>query len=221
MRGLAPSKRQAKKHVKPRRPFTDAELLAVLSSPDFLAQRKTNPTSYWVILLCVFQICRREESSQLLVKDIGEADEGDQQNLKTGEQSKRRLPIHSSLLALGFLEYVESMKDAGHSRLFPALEKGANGFGDAVGKYFSRLVTSVGLTDPGLVLHSTRHGGITKLHGAGVQTNLVEMLAGHVSQTVNGSVYTHWESIPLTLPQEGLERLQYPEVVKASQAHIS
>jgi integrase len=159
-----------------------------------------------------------------LIKDIGSADgipfmnvtdEGEQQSLKTGSTSKRRLPIHSSLLELGFLEYVESVKAAGHSRLFPTLEHGANGFGDAVGKYFSRLVTSVGLTDPGLVLHSLRHGGITKLHGAGVQTNQVEMLAGHASNTVNGSVYTHRENIPLSLLREGLERLTYPDVVKA------
>lgn len=224
VRGLPPTKKQARKHVKKRRPFADAELLAVLSSPDFLAQRKSNPTRYWVILLVLFQICRREEASQLLVKDIGESDgipfmrvtnEGDQQTLKTGEHSKRKLPIHSTLLALGFLEYVRSMKNAGEVRLFPDLKKGANGFGDAVGKYFSRLVTSVGLTDPALVLHSLRHGGITKLHGAGVQTNLVEMLAGHVSQTVNGSVYTHWDSIPLDLPRKGLECLQYPAVLKA------
>jgi integrase len=73
----------------------------------------------------------------------------------------------------------------------------------------------VGLTDPGLVLHSLRHGGITKLHGAGVQTNQVEMLAGHASNTVNGSVYTHRENIPLSLLREGLERLTYPDVVKA------
>lgn len=230
VRGLPPSKQQAKKHVKARKLFTDAELLAVLSSPNFLAQREANPTRYWVVLLCVFQICRREEASQLLIRDIGEADgipfmkvtnEGEQQNLKTGEQSKRRLPIHSSLLALGFLKHVAAMKARGESRLFPDLKKGANGFGDAVGKYFSRLVTSVGLTDPGLVLHSLRHGAITKLHGAGVQTNLVEMLAGHMSQTVNGAVYTHWETIPLALPREGLERLQYPDVVKALQAHVS
>ena len=34
-------------------------------------------------------------------------------------------------------------------------------------KWFSRLVTKVGLTDPVLVLYSLRHGGISKLHGAG------------------------------------------------------
>ena len=224
VRGLAPSKRQAKKHVKPRKIFTDVQLATVLSSPDFLEQRTQNPTRYWVILMCVFQVCRREEASQLMVKDIGTldgfpymsvTDEGPEQGLKTGAHSKRRLPIHSSLLALGFLEFVESIKAAGHARLFPDLKKGANGFGDAVGKYFARLKSSVGLDDPGLVLHSTRHTGITKLHSAGVQANQVEMLAGHASQTINGAVYTHRDAIPLRLLRDALERLRYDEVVKA------
>jgi len=133
------------------------------------------------------------------------------------EGSKRRLPLHSSLVALGFLEYVESMRAAGHSRLFPQLKKGLNGFSDAVGKWFSRMVTQAGLTDPALVLHSLRHGGISKLHGAGVQENHVLMLAGHAGDTVNRATYTHRETIPLSLLREGLERLRYDEVVKEVQ----
>jgi hypothetical protein len=32
------------------------------------------------------------------------------------------------------------------------------------GKFFSRLVTKAGLSDPALVLHSLWHGGLTKLY---------------------------------------------------------
>jgi integrase len=225
VRGLSPNKRQAKKHATSRRPFTAAELLAVFSSREFLKQRETRPERYWLTLLCLFQICRREEAGQLALKDIGEesgipflniTDAGEEQGLKN-EGSKRRLPLHSSLVALGFLEYVESMRAAGHSRLFPQLKKGLNGFSDAVGKWFSRMVTQAGLTDPALVLHSLRHGGISKLHGAGVQENHVLMLAGHAGDTVNRATYTHRETIPLSLLREGLERLRYDEVVKEVQ----
>lgn len=223
VRGLSPNKRQAKKHTAQRRPFKDAELLAVFSSQDFHQQREKHPERYWLVLLCLFQICRREEAGQLALKDIGEesgipfmviTDEGEGQGLKNAG-SKRRLPLHSSLVKLGFLDYVESIKTAGHSRLFPQLKKGLNGYGDAVGKWFSRLVTQAGLADPSLVLHSLRHGGITKLHGAGVQTNQVEVLAGHASQTVNGSIYTHWDTVQLSLFRDGLEKLRYDQVVSA------
>jgi integrase len=211
VRGLAPNKRQAKKQASQRRPFTDDELLTVFGSQEFTAQRTTHPERFWLTLICLFQICRREEAGQLAIKDIGEADgiaylqitdEREDQGLKN-EGSKRRLPVHSSLIQLGFLEYVESVKAAGHTRLFPQLTHGANGYSDSVGKFFSRLVTKAGLSDPALVLHSLRHGGITKLHAAGVQANNVEMLAGHASNTVNGSTYTHRESIPLSLLRGG------------------
>lgn len=222
VRGLSPNKRQAKKHTAQRRPFTDAELLAVLSSQDFRAQREKHPERYWLVLLCLFQFCRREEAGQLALKDIGEesgspflniTDEGEGQGLKNAG-SKRRMPLHSSVIRLGFLEYVERMKADGHTRLFPQLAHGANGYSDAVGKYFTRLVTKAGLTDPALVLHSLRHGGITKLHAAGVAPNLVEVLAGHASNNIQGQVYVHRDNLPLSLLRDGLEKLRYEEVVK-------
>jgi integrase len=96
--------------------------------------------------------------------------------------SKRRVPIYSSLIQQGFMQYLESIKQAGHTRLFPQLKsKGNNGYGDPVGKWFGRLVSSLGLTDPRLVIHSLRHGGISKLHSAGVPVNIAETLTGHTA----------------------------------------
>ena len=123
VRGLAPNKQQAKKQATKRRPFTDAELLAVLGSQAFMQQRRTNAANYWLPLLCLFQVCRREEAGQLAIKDIGVSedipflnitDEGEDQSLKN-EGSKRRVPIHSSLIQLGFMEYVEEIRAAGHA----------------------------------------------------------------------------------------------------------
>jgi integrase len=223
VRGLAPNKRQAKKQASQRRPFTDAELLAVFGSKTFMQQRNTNAANYWLPLICLFSVCRREEAGQLAIKDIGEADgipfmnitdEGEDQGLKN-EGSKRRLPVHSSLIHLGFMEYVESVKAAGHTRLFPKLKHGANGYSDSVGKFFSRLVTKAGFSDPALVLHSLRHGGITKLTSAGVPHNVCEMIASHSASGVHSQVYVHRDNIPLSLLRDGLERLSYPEIVDA------
>ena len=174
-----------------------------------------HPEPYWLALICLFQVCRREEAGQLAIKDIGKADgitylqitdEGEDQALKN-QGNKRRLPVHSSLIQLGFLEYVESVKAAGHTRLFPQLKHGANGYSDSVGKFFSRLVTKAGLSDPALVLHSLRHGGITKLTSAGVPHNVCEMIAGHSASGVHSQVYIHRDNIPLSLLRDGLERL--------------
>ena len=210
IRGLTPNKRQAKKTAAKRRPFTDEELLMVFGSTDFKAQRETRPERYWIPLICLFGGCRREEAAQLYLSDVKMQDgiwyfhltnEKADQNLKTGETSKRRLPIHSSLIQLGILEYLQALKDKCETRLFPTLRKGYNGFGDAVGKYFSRLVTSVGLTDPALVLHSLRHRAITKLHASGVADNLVKLLVGHTESDVHHTVYVQKDLIPLKLPR--------------------
>ena len=91
------------------------------------------------MLLLLFECCRREEAGQLYVKDIGETDgvpfiqitnEEKDQSVKN-EGSKRRVPIHSALISLGFMEYVDSIKRAGHARLFPQLKnKGSNGYSE-------------------------------------------------------------------------------------------
>lgn len=57
-----------------RRPFTTEELLLVLGSKDFLAQKKEHPEQHWIILLQLFEGCRREEAAQLYLKDLGEVE---------------------------------------------------------------------------------------------------------------------------------------------------
>ena len=224
IKGLTPSKKIIRKQMVKRRPFSDDELLRVFGSKEFLKQRDTNPARYWIPVLCLFNICRREEAGQLAVTDIQEEgelpfirindDEKLGQTLKN-EGSRRRVPLHSSLIELGFLHYVEQIKHAGHVRLFPKLTKGNSGYADPVGKWFGRLVTQEGLLDEALVLHSLRHGGISKLTGAGCPHNICEMLAGHSAAGVHGQTYVHRETIPLSLLREGFEKLRYEEVAKA------
>ena len=230
VKGLVPSKRQAKKQALKRQPFTDEELLMVLGSPEFLRQRKERPERYWLVLLLLFQICRREEAGQLYIKDIQDSPEGiayinitdteKDQTLKN-EGSRRKVPLHSTLAKLGFLNYLAvvnalAKKDGvadNKIRVFPQLtKKGNNGYADPVGKWFGRLVTGLGLTNPALVLHSLRHGGITKLHDAAVPVNLVEILTGHSAGNVHGQ-YVHKERISMKTMSDALEKLQYPEVV--------
>ncbi|MDE3042627.1 MAG: tyrosine-type recombinase/integrase, partial [Nitrospirota bacterium] len=224
IKGLAPSKKIVRKTSGKRRPFTDAELLTVLSSNGFLSQRTARPERYWLVLLCLFQVCRREEAGQLAVADIQEEggihflrinDDAALGQVLKNEGSRRRVPIHSALVTLGFLDFVQRIRNAGHVRLFHTLTKTHNGYSDPVGKFFGRLVTKKGIADPAVVLHSLRHGGITKLHAAGVPHNVVEILAGHAAQSVHGQTYVHRDQLPLSLLRDGLEKLRYEDVVKA------
>lgn len=221
-RGLPPSKRQAKKQSVRRRPFTTEELLTVLGSREFLAQKTEEVEYHWLVLLLLFQGCRREEAAQLYLKDLGEVegirtinitDEEPDQTLKN-VISRRKIPLHSGLVKLGFLQYVHSIKRAGHKRLFPQfLRKGKNGYADPCGKWFGRLVTRVGLTDPRLVMHSFRRGAITGLHSAGVPGNIAQVITGH-SEGTEHEKYVHRDLISMKTLQDALEKIQFPEVVE-------
>jgi len=219
---LIPDKKIAQKEKAPRKPFSDSQLLSIFGSKEFRAQKDKRPERYWMIMLLLFSGARRDEIAQLGLDDISEeqgisylrvTNEGQDQSVKN-DGSKRRIPLHSSVLQLRFLSYVEEMRKAKAPRLFPQLTKGANGFGDAVGKYFARLLTKLGLTDKSLVLHSLRKSAITKLHEAGVPEKHVQILTGHTSSTVHES-YIARDMVALSVLRDALEKLRYDEVVKA------
>jgi hypothetical protein len=221
MKGLAPNRKEFAKQATLIRPFTHAELVRVFSSQKFFTQRATRPDRYWVTLICLFQLCRREEAAQLAVKDIGEregipfisiTDFGEDQSVKT-PGSKRTMPIHSSLIALGFLEYVQSIRKKKHTRLFPTLTLCGHLYSGAIGKWFSQVLDRNGLTDKALVMHSLRHD-IHYLRTLGCPSDVAEMLTGHTASSVHNQ-YEHRELTKLSRLQEGLEKLQFPEVLTA------
>lgn len=225
MEGLAPSKKEYTKTMQKRRPFTTDELVTIFSSPHFTKQRELAPPRYWVTLLCLYQLCRREEAAQLTLADVGEkapipfiviTDLGDgehsNQSMKT-PGSKRTIPIHSSLIALGFLDYVQSIRRTKQVRLFPQLTLVGKRYADPLGKWFARHLDRVGLAHPSLVMHSLRHG-IHYLHALECPQDIAEMLTGHTASTVHNG-YEHRELTTMTRLQAGLEKMQFPDVLKA------
>lgn len=216
-RGLTPNRTMARKQAQQRRPFTDAELTQVLGSERFLSQRKDYPERYWSVLICLFQVCRREEAAQLGINDIGEH-EGIPYVIITDSKNdavKRRVPLHPSLIELGFLEYVNMIKAKKHpERVFPQFTMVAGRYSDALGKWFGKLMTGVGLTDPALVLHSFRHTGITRFHEVGIPEAHARFLTGHSGGgDVHSTTYMHREMFSLTVLRDSLARLQYPAIV--------
>lgn len=223
MDGLPPSAKRAKAEATSHRDYTDAELLAVFGSDLFRAQRDERPDRYWALLICLFSGCRREEPSQMNLSAVIEMDgipcfyfaaEDEDQSLKT-DCSKRTVPIHSALIQLGFLEYVQGLRKAGHTRLFPTLKKNKSTFADAAGKWYARLIKTVGLGGKGLVQHGLRHTFITRLADAGVSERIRQILVGHAAQGIHSRVYDHRERVSMVLLREGLEHLKYEAVQQA------
>jgi hypothetical protein len=63
-------------------------------------------------------------------------------------------------------------------------------------------------------MHSLRHG-IHYLHALGCPQDVAEMLTGHTATSVHDKVYAHRELTPLTRLRDGLEKMQFPAVLKA------
>ena len=215
--GLRIKKQRGDKRQK-RSPFTDEELALIFNSPDFLKERTVNPARFWLPLCLLWTGGRREEIAQLYLDDVRKqdgvwvfdikADEARGQGLKN-EASVRLVPVHSRLVTLGLLDYVNQTRVTGALRLFPGLKHGGNGYGDSVGKAFARHLKKVGIVDPSKVMHSLRHTGITRLHSRGVPQNIAEALVGHAANTVHGSVYLHRDVLPMKLLKDGIEKLDF------------
>jgi integrase len=97
--------------------------------------------------------------------------------------SRRVVPIHTELIRLGFLNFVEDIcRDHGKpARLFPLLTPGSRGgLGEGWSKWFGRYIRSIGITNTASVFHSFRHGFKDALRAAGVDEDVNDALTGHV-----------------------------------------
>ncbi|MDB5714906.1 MAG: hypothetical protein JWO15_2303 [Sphingomonadales bacterium] len=124
---------------------------------------------YWVVLLVWYTGARREEICKLMVVDVDNFEEiwflqiqfSEIGRLKN-KNAVRSVPIAQELLRLGFIQYVEAMRLAGETLLFPGLMPSAGTkrkLGDVFYKlwwiYIAPLVTPK--LERGQAMHSCRH----------------------------------------------------------------
>lgn len=137
---------------------------------------------------------------------------GDDQDLKTAS-SRRAVPIHSELVALGFLEYVEEARKRDWNWLFLELHTGGpNGPGGIVSKFFTRWRRKVGVDDPKKVFHSFRHTVIDRLKNADVQEHMIAEVVGHENDNITTGRYGQKPDVGKLA--EMIERLDYGDALK-------
>jgi len=220
-----------KVRAKSKRQMWDGERLRLLfTSPVWTgcktnAQRSTagalliKDEKYWLPLMGLYHGNRLEEFAQLLRSDV-RSDEDilyfdiNDEGLKQikNQQSKRRVPIHPALLAMGFMAYAESVAPSPGDRLFPKLKPGGadNKLGHSFSKWWTRYRREVGVYEPGLDYHSFRHGVTTKLYAAEVSDVFVDELTGHEGQGTSRAVYT--KEMPLTKLYDAICKVDWPEL---------
>lgn len=177
--------------------FDRYDLVALLDPEALRKEALKNQWRLWIPLMGRYTGARLEELCQLRIDDFIELqgiqciridDSCEGQHLKnTG--SRRLLPIHPTLIDLGLLEHVESVKATGVDRLFPDLEAVRGKLGHAPSKWFSRYKTKLGITDTRKTFHSFRHTFIDDLRDAAIQDSLIKRMVGHEDSSVTFGIY--------------------------------
>ncbi len=173
--------------------FTDSEVAAIFAGWQF--ETRPRPHSHdnalpWVAILGAFTGARLEDICGLHVDDVREESGVHYLDIKASKTAAgvRRVPIHSQVIALAFLDYVKSCR--GH--LFPSLGKpGVDGKrGTYLGKVFTRHCRAVDIDKPLLGFHYWRKTVGTKLENAGVPELDAARLLGHKVKTMSYGVYS-------------------------------
>ena len=177
--------------------YSRAELASIFSSPLFKAawspkRADYGQALYWLPLLMTYTGARREEVAQLLVSDLEQDAEsgvwclairpGDGKSLKTAS-SRRKVPLHDDLLALGILDYRASLPADG--RLLPKLKPHKDGLGHAIGKTWDNYLQDVvQLQTAAKPAHGFRHAFKTLCREVGIPKEVHDWLTGHSASNV-------------------------------------
>lgn len=206
-----------------RRPFLDDELTQLFASDLFLRPKEWSErrdsvgdlTLAWLFLLGLTNGARIEEIGQTEIANVKR--DGGVLYLDLGidavvknETSRRMIPIHNLVLALGFENYVEALKSDGQTRLFPDLRP--NKFDklcQAASRVGNRLIDKVVSKDPRIAFHSLRHNFKDLARDVPIEKYIVEQIMGHAGITA-GDKYGIGASLK-TLKRE-LDRVTFEMV---------
>lgn len=123
----------------------------------------------------------------LNITEQSEAAENVKKRVKT-KSSRRKVPVHSQLIAMGFLAYVDALKKQGKKLLFPGFEPGKGRAATEAEKWFRQFLRNTGLRDetPGariVGMHAFRSTLLNRAANLGVVN--AESLTGHAQSMTN------------------------------------
>ena len=203
-----------------RRPWSATELQILFGQALFQEYalpkdwRAGTDAAYWIPLIGLYTGARLSELAQLKTHDIKTIDEtpaisisnlGLNQKVKT-TAGIRTIPIHSELIKLGFLQYVEKIKGIGSDSLWPELKQRKDKPGGYFSNWFGEYRVSIGFQGyPDF--HCFRHGVRSLLGEAEVPEHVIDSILGHEIKGSTGTkVYTHRT---LKTLRDAIEKLQY------------
>ncbi|WP_442777594.1 DUF6538 domain-containing protein [Pseudomonas sp. P14-2025] len=208
-------------------PFSPDDVEAIFSGYIFRGaippeRTKAYPFWFWMPLVGYYTGARTNEIAQLDVTDIREI-EGHQcfdicadepkvfEAKRVKKHEARQVPIHPRLIELGFLDFVESQRQARQRKLFgdgltylrprdDDTEHNKEGWAKAAGKFFNEspngYLVKIGVhaSNDGKSLYSFRHTLETNLRharrdGKPVDQSIIDAITGHAPDTIASKHY--------------------------------
>ncbi|MBU0801786.1 MAG: site-specific integrase, partial [Alphaproteobacteria bacterium] len=211
-----------KRHLDDDKGYKWEELVRLFSHSDFQSQRyatgRPGNAVFWLPLLAAYTGARREEIAQLYVSDVRQHESGQwliriiddrpDKSVKT-HSSRRDIPIHEDLLALGFLDLVHG--HAPDTRVFPQLDKISGRYSGIVAKHWRVLTQRCEVYRQGRhPIHAFRHTFKTLARAHGIRKDVSDWITGHTSGCVGDSYGIN----PTT--RMVLEMKKFPSIAKAA-----
>lgn len=194
------TKLQVKKETRAseeRKVFTESDLKKIFSL-DVFKRRSKDAWHYWLPILGLYTGARINELCQLYTDNVKEVEgiwcininaDREDQKLKS-KSSWRVIPIHSKLIELGFIDYVQSLPEA--SRVFPTLKYlPQDGYGKYPSKWFS-IQRDKALSEEERLkktFHSFRHTVANQFKQLGVEYSPASYILGHSDETMTYGRY--------------------------------
>lgn len=230
------------KQANARPPFTADQITAIINSPLFVGFRaagkehlpgneRADDWRYWLPLICLFSGARIGEAAQLQVGDVfrsagiwcAEFRSDEQAGQQTKNDKSRLVALHSTLLKMGFLAFVERQRRRaegdGNLQLFPDLEPGPrHQYGDAPSKWWRRYLDKIGVKSregrDGFGSHSFRHTLADQLRAAGHLDDVFgPLIHGHYKGGVTGRYGQSQQGTP-ALSSSLIESVQFVPIEK-------
>ena len=217
------------KHQLKRRPFEHNEIAAIL---DYQPRHKLEAAGFrdaakWLPTISLYTGMRLDEIASLRLRDVRSDDEIwffdlSSYRLKT-DNASRLIPIHSSLIERGLLDFVTSQSNQQQLYLFPELQvyhasSKRDGIGTPVGKWFNRtLLSAIGIDKQyekshGLLVdfHCCRHTVASRFKFHGVPAYLAKQILGHeLDGDITWGIYSGQVSTKLAALKEAIQMLDY------------
>lgn len=199
------------------KPFSHPELCDILN-PTNMEISPAYPSHYWALLIALFTGMRRSEIFFRTVDEIKEENgiwyfditrTGDKKT--KNKASVRTVPVHSELIRLGFLDYLDKLRlKNSKSYIFPEYNNTGGQAGNKFTDFFIEYRRKLGIDEPGKKFHSFRNTFVVALESNKTYSPLLSRLIGHYTGTMTHDGYGGYYSLQDL--SEAVEQIKFPNV---------